>query len=191
MSEERVLVLGAAGRDFHNFNVFFRDNPAYKVMGFTATQIPGIEGRLYPPELSGKLYPGGIPIESEGEMVRLIREWKINQVVFAYSDVRHEHVMHLASQAIAAGADFRLLGLERSWLAAKVPVVAVCAVRTGCGKSQTSRYVAERLKKAGKRVVVVRHPMPYGDLAKQSVQRFASYDDLAKHKCTIEEREEY
>lgn len=192
MSEERVLILGAAGRDFHNFNIFFRDNPNYRVVAFTATQIPGIDGRTYPPALSGSRYPEGIPIESEGEMVRLIRDLKVNQVVFAYSDVRHEHVMHLASQAMAAGADFRLLGLERSMIKAKVPVIAVCAVRTGCGKSQTSRYVAERLKKAGKRVVVVRHPMPYGDdLAKQAVQRLATYDDLAKHNCTIEEREEY
>jgi predicted GTPase len=192
MSEERVLILGAAGRDFHNFNVFFRDNPRFRVVAFTATQIPGIEGRLYPPALAGARYPQGIPIESEAEMTRLIREHQIGQVVFAYSDVRHEHVMHLASQAIAAGADFRLLGLEHTLIKAKVPVVAVCAVRTGCGKSQTSRYVAEHLKKAGKRVVVVRHPMPYGaDLAKQAVQRLASYDDLAAHECTIEEREEY
>jgi len=192
MSEERVLILGAAGRDFHNFNVFFRDNPQYRVVAFTATQIPGIDGRTYPPSLSGPRYPKGIAIESEAEMVRLIKEHKVNQVVFAYSDVRHEHVMHLASQALAAGADFRLLGLDRTMLKAKVPVVAVCAVRTGCGKSQTSRYIAERLKKAGKRVVVVRHPMPYDqDLAKQAVQRFASYDDLAKANCTIEEREEY
>lgn len=192
MSEERVLILGAAGRDFHNFNVFFRDNPRFRVIAFTATQIPGIEGRLYPPALAGSRYPQGIPIESEAEMTRLIREHQIGQVVFAYSDVRHEHVMHLASQAIAAGADFRLLGLEHTLIKAKVPVVAVCAVRTGCGKSQTSRYVAEHLKKAGKRVVVVRHPMPYGaDLAKQAVQRLASYDDLAAHECTIEEREEY
>jgi predicted GTPase len=192
MSEERVLILGAAGRDFHNFNVFFRDNPRYRVVGFTATQIPGIEGRLYPPSLSGPRYPEGIPIESEAEMDRLIRERKVNQVVFAYSDVRHEHVMHLASQALATGVDFRLLGVDRTMLPARVPVVAVCAVRTGCGKSQTSRYVAERLKKAGKRVVVVRHPMPYGeDLAKQAVQRLATYEDLAAHSCTIEEREEY
>jgi predicted GTPase len=192
MSEERVLILGAAGRDFHNFNVFFRNNPAYRVVGFTATQIPGIEGRLYPPELSGPLYPEGLTIESEAEMVRIIKERKVDQVVFAYSDVLHEHVMHLASQANAAGADFRLLGLDRTMITAKVPVIAVCAVRTGCGKSQTSRYVATRLKAAGKRVVVVRHPMPYGeDLAAQTVQRFASYEDLEKHKCTIEEREEY
>jgi predicted GTPase len=192
MSDERVLILGAAGRDFHNFNVFFRDNPQYRVVGFTATQIPGIEGRIYPAQLAGPRYPQGIPIDSEGEMVRIIREQHVNQVIFAYSDVRHEHVMHLASQATAAGADFRLLGLERSMLSAKVPVIAVCAVRTGCGKSQTSRYVAEILKSAGKRVVVVRHPMPYGeDLAKQAVQRLASYEDLATHNCTIEEREEY
>ncbi len=192
MSEERVLILGAAGRDFHNFNIFFRDNPQYKVVGFTATQIPGIEGRLYPPALSGSLYPEGLPIDSEGELDRLIKEKKVDQVVFAYSDVRHEHVMHLAAQANAAGADFRLMGLERSMIKAKVPMIAVCAVRTGCGKSQTSRYVAELLKKAGKRVVVIRHPMPYGaDLAIQAVQRFASYEDLEKHKCTIEEREEY
>jgi predicted GTPase len=192
MSEERVLILGAAGRDFHNFNVFFRDNPRYRVVGFTATQIPGIEGRLYPPALSGPLYPEGIPIDSEGEMVRIIKERKVNQVIFAYSDVLHEHVMHLASQANAAGADFRLLGLDRTMIKARVPVIAVCAVRTGCGKSQTSRYVATRIKAAGKRVVVIRHPMPYGeDLAKQAVQRLASYDDLEKHRCTIEEREEY
>jgi len=191
MSEERVLILGAAGRDFHNFNVFFRENPQVRVVAFTATQIPGIEGRLYPPALSGARYPEGIPIYPESDMVRLIREEKVNQVVFAYSDVRHEQVMHLASEAMAAGADFRMLGVERTMIKAKVPVVAVCAVRTGCGKSQTSRYVAQRLKDAGKRVVVVRHPMPYGDLAKQAVQRFGSYEDLALHECTIEEREEY
>jgi predicted GTPase len=192
MSEERVLILGAAGRDFHNFNVYFRDNPDYRVVAFTATQIPGIEGRLYPPALAGARYPQGIKIESEAEMTRLIREQRVGQVVFAYSDVRHEHVMHLASQALAAGADFRLLGIEHTMLLARVPVVAVCAVRTGCGKSQTSRYVADKLKAAGKRVVVVRHPMPYGaDLARQAVQRLASYEDLAAHDCTIEEREEY
>ncbi|MDI7278065.1 MAG: GTPase, partial [Anaerolineae bacterium] len=191
MTEERVLILGAAGRDFHNFNVFFRDNPAYRVVAFTATQIPGIEGRLYPPALSGPRYPQGIPIVAESEMARLIVAEKVNQVVFAYSDVRHEHVMHLASTAMAAGADYRLLGLDRTMLEARVPVVAVCAVRTGCGKSQTSRYVAQRLKQAGKRVVVVRHPMPYGELAQQAVQRLASYEDLKLHQCTIEEREEY
>jgi predicted GTPase len=191
MSEERVLILGAAGRDFHNFNVYFRDNPAYRVVAFTATQIPGIEGRLYPPELSGARYPKGIPIHPESDMVKIIKEEKVQQVVFAYSDVKHERVMHLASEAMAAGADFRMLGTSSGWIPAKVPVIAVCAVRTGCGKSQTSRYVAQKLKAAGKRVVVVRHPMPYGDLAKQAVQRFGSYEDLAIHKCTIEEREEY
>ena len=190
-TEERVLILGAAGRDFHNFNVFFRDNELYRVVAFTATQIPGIEGRLYPPELAGDRYPRGIPIEPEDQMERLIAELKVDQVVFAYSDTTHEHVMHLASRASAAGADFRLLGVQRTMLPARVPVVAVCAVRTGCGKSQTSRYVAEKLKAAGKKVVVVRHPMPYGDLAKQAVQRFGSYEDLATHECTIEEREEY
>jgi predicted GTPase len=191
MSDERVLILGAAGRDFHNFNVFFRDNPRYRVVAFTATQIPGIEGRRYPSKLSGSRYPEGIPIEVEEDMDRIIREGKVNQVVFAYSDVSHQHVMHLASRVNAAGADFRLLGVERTMIKARVPVVAVCAVRTGCGKSQTSRYVARMLKEAGKKVVVVRHPMPYGDLAKQAVQRFASYEDLARHNCTIEEREEY
>ena len=190
-TEERVLILGAAGRDFHNFNLFFRDNEQYRVVAFTATQIPGIEGRLYPPELAGDRYPEGIPIESEDEMERLIKELKVDQVVFAYSDTTHEHVMHMASRASAAGADFRLLGIQRTMLPSTAPVVAVCAVRTGCGKSQTSRYVAEKLKAAGKKVVVVRHPMPYGDLAKQAVQRFGSYEDLAKHECTIEEREEY
>jgi predicted GTPase len=190
-ANERVLILGAAGRDFHNFNVFFRDNPGYRVVAFTATQIPGIEGRRYPPELSGPLYPDGIPIEAEAEMERIINDEQVSQVVFAYSDVSHGHVMHLAARANAAGADFRLLGLDHSMIAARVPVVAVCAVRTGCGKSQTSRYVARALKAAGKRVVVVRHPMPYGDLSKQAVQRLASFEDLTLHRCTIEEREEY
>jgi len=190
-TEERVLILGAAGRDFHNFNLFFRDNEQYRVVAFTATQIPGIEGRLYPPELAGDRYPEGIPIEAEDDMERLIKELKVDQVVFAYSDTTHEHVMHMASRASAAGADFRLLGVQRTMLKSTKPVVAVCAVRTGCGKSQTSRYVAEKLKAAGKKVVVVRHPMPYGDLAKQAVQRFGSYEDLARHECTIEEREEY
>ncbi len=191
MSEEKVLILGAAGRDFHNFNIFFRDNPRYKVVAFTATQIPGIDGRIYPPVLAGSLYPDGIRIESEADMAKIIRDHNINQAVFAYSDVPYAHVMHLAAQVNAAGADFRLMGLNRSMIKAKKPLVAVCAIRTGCGKSQTSRYVAQKLKAAGKKVVVVRHPMPYGDLAKQAVQRFASYDDLATHKCTIEEREEY
>jgi predicted GTPase len=191
MAEERILILGAAGRDFHNFNVFFRNNPAYRVVAFTATQIPGIEGRRYPPELAGDGYPEGIPIEAESEMERLIKEHQIGQAVFSYSDVPYSHVMHMAARANAAGADFRLIGLNRSMLSSTKPVVAVCAIRTGCGKSQTSRYVAQKLKDAGKKVVVVRHPMPYGDLAKQAVQRLASYDDLAQHECTIEEREEY
>lgn len=191
MSEQRVLILGAAGRDFHNFNTCFRDDPRYRVVAFTATQIPGIEGRLYPPSLSGPRYPDGIPIEAEQDMERIIRDQRVDQVVFAYSDVRHEYVMHIGARVNAAGADFVLIGTRQTMIASSKPVVAVCAIRTGCGKSQTSRYVAERLKQAGKQIVVVRHPMPYGDLARQAVQRFASYADLAAHKCTIEEREEY
>lgn len=191
MTAERILILGAAGRDFHNFNVFFRDNPAYEVVGFTATQIPKIEERSYPPVLAGPLYPKGLPVYPEHELESLIRDLKVDRVVFAYSDVSHEHVMHLASRCVAAGADFTLLGTQRTMLTASKPVVAVCAVRTGCGKSQTSRYVSRLLHAAGKRVVAVRHPMPYGDLAQQRVQRFATYDDLATHRCTIEEREEY
>jgi len=191
MSEERILILGAAGRDFHNFNVFFRDNPGYRVVAFTATQIPGIAERRYPPALSGARYPDGISIEPEDQMERLIKEQKVDQVVFAYSDVSHETVMHLAARANAAGADFRLLGIQRTMLQARVPVIAVCAVRTGCGKSQTSRYVAARLKQAGKKVVAIRHPMPYGDLARQAVQRFVTLADMDRHECTIEEREEY
>jgi len=191
MSKERVLILGAAGRDFHNFNIYFRDNDRYQVVGFTATQIPGIEGRLYPPELAGPRYPEGIPIEAEADMARMIKERKVDQVVFAYSDVTYDHVMHLAHEASTAGADFRMLGTDNSMLKAAVPVIAVCAVRTGCGKSQTSRYVAAKLKQAGKTPVVIRHPMPYGDLVRQRVQRFGCYEDLKKHECTIEEREEY
>ena len=190
-SVERVLILGAAGRDFHNFNTFFRGNPRYEVVGFTATQIPGIDDRRYPPVLAGEQYPEGIPIEPEDEMERIIKERNVDQVVFAYSDVMYSTVMHLAARANAAGADFRLLGTKETMIKSSKPVVAVVAVRTGCGKSQTSRYVADKLKAAGKQVVAIRHPMPYGDLAKQAVQRFASYDDLAMHDCTIEEREEY
>ena len=190
-SVERVLILGAAGRDFHNFNTFFRGNPRYEVVGFTATQIPGIDDRRYPAVLAGEQYPEGIPIEPEDEMERIIKERKVDQVVFAYSDVMYSTVMHLAARANAAGADFRLLGTRETMIKSTKPVVAVVAVRTGCGKSQTSRYVADKLKAAGKKVVAIRHPMPYGDLAKQAVQRFASYDDLAMHECTIEEREEY
>jgi predicted GTPase len=191
MARIRVLIMGAAGRDFHNFNTFFRDNERYEVVAFTATQIPNIEGRVYPPELAGKLYPEGIPIYPEPELEDLIREHAIGQVVFAYSDVSHEYVMHKASQVLVAGADFRLLGSRHTMLASSKPVVAVAAVRTGSGKSQTTRYVCDILQKMGRKVVAVRHPMPYGNLVAQRVQRFAEYADLDKHDCTIEEREEY
>ncbi|HIP89644.1 MAG TPA: GTPase [Thermococcus paralvinellae] len=187
----RVVILGAAGRDFHNFNVFFRNNPDYEVVAFTATQIPDIEGRIYPPELAGPLYPNGIPIWSEDDLEKIIKEHNIDIAVFAYSDVSHEHVMHLASRAHAAGADFWLLGPKSTMLKSGKPVIAVTAVRTGCGKSQTSRKVARILKDLGYKVAVIRHPMPYGDLRKQVVQRFATYEDLDKYECTIEEREEY
>jgi predicted GTPase len=186
-----VLIMGAAGRDFHNFNLAYRDDPAHEVVAFTAAQIPNIVGRRYPPELAGPLYPQGIPIFAEEELGRLIRELGVQEVVFAYSDVHHTYVMHRASLALAAGADFRLLGPDRTMLAARVPVVSICAVRTGAGKSQTTRRVRRLLASRGKRVVVVRHPMPYGDLVRQRVQRFASYEDLDRHQCTIEEREEY
>jgi predicted GTPase len=191
MKPRKVLILGAAGRDFHNFNLCYRDNPAYEVVAFTATQIPDIAGRRYPPELAGRLYPSGIPIRAEDEMERLIRALRVDEVVFAYSDVAYDTVMHLASRAVATGADFRLLGAATTMLASSVAVVSVCAVRTGCGKSQTTRKVAEILQAHGKRVVAVRHPMPYGDLLRQKVQRFAAYEDLDRHECTIEEREEY
>ena len=183
--------MGAAGRDFHNFNVCFRDNEMYDVIAFTATQIPNIEGRRYPAELAGSLYPEGIPIHPEGELVDLITTLNIQQVFFSYSDVSHEYVMHKASTVIAAGASFVLLGSESTAIKSARPVVSICAVRTGSGKSQTTRRVCEILKGKGKKVVVIRHPMPYGDLLKQKVQRFATYDDLNKHECTIEEREEY
>ena len=188
---QRALILGAAGRDFHNFNTFFRGSDEYRVVAFTATQIPDIEGRRYPPELAGAAYPDGIPIHAESEMESLIAEHDVDVVVFSYSDVTHQHVMHMGSRAIAAGASFLLLGAEQTMVASSKPVVAVCAARTGAGKSQTSRRIAELLTAAGKKVVVVRHPMPYGDLVKQAVQRFETYDDLAKHDVTIEEREEY
>lgn len=191
MPKTRVLIMGAAGRDFHNFNVFYRDNEEYEVVAFTATQIPDIEGRTYPPELAGSLYPEGIPIYAEEELDRLIRKHAIDEVVFSYSDVSHETVMHKASQVMAAGADFRLLGPRHSMLKSSKPVVAVGAVRTGSGKSQTTRAVSDALRGLGYTVVVVRHPMPYGVLAEQAVQRFASYEDLDRHKVTIEEREEY
>lgn len=191
MDRERVIIMGAAGRDFHNFNTYFRENATYEVVGFTATQIPNIEGRVYPAQLAGSLYPNGIPIHPETDLVSLIQATRANQVVFAYSDVSYEYVMHRASAVQAAGADFRLLGPRATMLQSSKPVVAVCAVRTGSGKSQTTRAVAAALKEMGFRVVVVRHPMPYGDLVKQAVQRFESYDDLAKQGVTIEEREEY
>ena len=187
----RIVIMGAAGRDFHNFNVYFRDNPDHEVVAFTATQIPNIEGRTYPAELSGSRYPHGIPIHPESDLVKLIHEKEIDQVIFAYSDVPHEYVMHKASTVLAAGADFRLMGLDNTQLKASKPVVAVCAVRTGSGKSQTSRRVAKILRKMDFNVAAIRHPMPYGDLVKQAVQRFADYEDLDKYECTIEEREEY
>jgi len=187
----RTLIMGAAGRDFHNFNVFFRENKDYEVVAFTATQIPNIEGRKYPAALSGKQYPDGIPIYPESELLTLIKEHQVEQVVFAYSDVSHEYVMHKASEVLAAGADFRLMGLNTTQVKSTKPLVSVCAVRTGSGKSQTTRRVAAILQGLGKKVAVIRHPMPYGDLAKQAVQRFGELADLDKHDCTIEEREEY
>ena len=191
MDRIRVLIMGAAGRDFHNFNSYFRQNESYEVVAFTATQIPNIEGRRYPPELSGALYPEGIPIYSEDKLEELITEKDIDQVVFSYSDVPHEYVMHKSSLVNAAGADFRMMGGKATMFKSSKPVVAVCAVRTGSGKSQTTRHVCDQLQEMGKQVVAIRHPMPYGDLAKQAVQRFADYSDLDKHECTIEEREEY
>jgi predicted GTPase len=191
MSTIRTLIMGAAGRDFHNFNVFFRNNPDYEIVAFTATQIPDIEGRTYPKELAGKLYPNGIPIFAENDLLKLIREKNIEQVIFAYSDVPHEVVMHKASTVLAAGADFRLMGTKTTQLKSSRPVVSVCAVRTGSGKSQTTRRVSLILRSMGFKVAAIRHPMPYGDLVKQAVQRFAEYSDLDKNECTIEEREEY
>jgi predicted GTPase len=183
--------MGAAGRDFHNFNTYFRDNPNFQVVAFTASQIPDIEGRKYPSSLAGKLYPDGIPIYAEEELEALIKKHGATKVYFSYSDVSHEYVMHKASQVQAAGASFVLLGPVDTMVKSKKPVVSVCAVRTGSGKSQTSRKAALILKKKGRRVAVIRHPMPYGDLAKQKIQRFATYEDMAKNECTIEEREEY
>jgi predicted GTPase len=187
----RVIIMGAAGRDFHNFNTVFRGDEGSRVVAFTATQIPNIEGRRYPAALAGPLYPEGIPIHPESELPRLVSELAADEVVFAYSDVSHEHVMHKASLVLACGADFRLIGPSASMLKAKVPVVSVCAVRTGAGKSQTTRAVARILREKGRRVVSIRHPMPYGDLVRQKVQRFAAMEDLDRHDCTIEEREEY
>jgi predicted GTPase len=187
----RVLIMGAAGRDFHNFNVAFRDDRRYEVVAFTATQIPFINDRMYPKELAGARYPNGIQIHDESELTNLIRDLAVDDVVFAYSDVPHEYVMHKGSEALAAGANFVLLGPRETMLDATVPVVAVCAVRTGSGKSQTTRAIAGTLKEAGKRVVAVRHPMPYGDLNAQRVQRYAELADLERYETTIEEREEY
>ncbi len=183
--------MGAAGRDFHNFNVFYKDNEGYEVVAFTATQIPNIADRKYPSELAGRLYPDGIPIYDEKELTGLIKEYKVDDVVFSYSDVPHEYVMHKASEVQAAGANFIILGAEQTMLKSKVPVIAVCAVRTGCGKSAATRRICQILKEAGKKVVAIRHPMPYGDLVKQKAQRFETYEDLTLHDCTIEEMEEY
>ena len=183
--------MGAAGRDFHNFNVFYKDNESYEVVAFTATQIPNIADRKYPSELAGRLYPDGIPIYDEKELTGLIKEYKVDDVVFSYSDVPHEYVMHKASEVQAAGANFIILGAEQTMLKSKVPVIAVCAVRTGCGKSAATRRICQILKEAGKKVVAIRHPMPYGDLVKQKAQRFETYEDLTLHDCTIEEMEEY
>ena len=189
--KKKVLIMGAAGRDFHNFNTYFRDNEDYEVVAFTATQIPDIHGRKYPPALSGRLYPEGIPIYDEADLEALIKEKNVDEVVFAYSDASHEYVMNRASRVLAAGADFRLMGPNTTMLEARVPVISVCAVRTGVGKSQTTRKVAKIIKGMGKKLVAIRHPMPYGDLEKQACQRFATHEDLDKHECTIEEREEY
>jgi predicted GTPase len=191
MDTTRVVIAGAAGRDFHNFNLVYRDSADHEVVAFTATQIPNIEGRLYPPALAGELYPDGIPIVAEDELEAVIAQHEVDEVVFSYSDVTHEHVMHVGSRALAAGASYRLLSPRETMLSSSKPVVAVCAVRTGSGKSQTTRYVAGLLRDAGRRVAVLRHPMPYGDLEKQAVQRFERYEDLDAADATIEEREEY
>lgn len=191
MKPVRTLIMGAAGRDFHNFNVFFRDNPDYEVVAFTATQIPGIEGRTYPPCLSGPRYPEGIKILPEEDLAKIIREKNVELTVLAYSDLPHDVVMQKASLVLACGADFRLMGPKTTMLKSSLPMVSVCAVRTGAGKSTVSRAVVRSLKKMGHRVVVIRHPMPYGDLEKQVCERFASYEDLNRYECTIEEREEY
>lgn len=191
MNRTKVLILGAAGRDFHDFNTVFRGNDRFDVVAFTATQIPNIDGRRYPAELAGELYPGGIPIYPETDLERLIPDLGIDQVVFAYSDVSHDYIMHMASRVLAAGADFRLIGPNATMVKSSKPVVSICAVRTGAGKSPTSRAVARTLVEMGRRVVAIRHPMPYGDLVKQAVQRFATVEDLAANDCTIEEMEEY
>lgn len=191
MSKIKTIIMGAAGRDFHVFNTYFRHNPQYDVIAFTATQIPNIEGRKYPAVLAGELYPEGIPIYSEGNLAELIKSNNVEQVILAYSDIPHEEVMHKASLVLKSGADFRLMGPQNTSIKSEKPVVSICAVRTGVGKSQTTRRVCHILKEMGKRVVAIRHPMPYGDLSRQICQRFASYEDLDFHRCTIEEREEY
>ncbi len=191
MTQRNVLIMGAAGRDFHNFNCYFRDNPDYNVVAFTATQIPNIDGRAYPPKLAGKLYPQGIPIMSESDLPELIKKHSIDLVVFAYSDVNYDYLMHHCARVNACGADFMIQGIHKTQVASTKPVIAICATRTGCGKSQTTRSVSNILRKRGLKVAAIRHPMPYGDLEKQMVQRFACLDDLAAHECTIEEMEEY
>jgi len=191
MKTKQILILGAAGRDFHNFNVVFRGDPEYHVVGFTATQIPGIAGRRYPSELAGPSYPAGIPIFEEKDLEKLLAEFSVDAAVFSYSDISHQNLMHLASRVLAAGSDFWLLAAARTQIKAAVPVISICAVRTGCGKSPVARLVTSELKRLGLKPVVIRHPMPYGDLAAQAVQRFAVMDDLDYQQCTIEEREEY
>ncbi|MFV2073386.1 MAG: cyclic 2,3-diphosphoglycerate synthase, partial [Thermoanaerobaculales bacterium] len=191
MTRTKIVIMGAAGRDFHNFNCLYRDNEDYEVVAFTATQIPDIEGRVYPPELAGSLYPKGIPIFPEQDLEKVIKENKIDEVWFSYSDVPHTYVMNRASEVIAWGPHFGVCSAIGTMIESTKPVVAITAVRTGVGKSQTTRYVSHLLKKMGKRVVAIRHPMPYGDLAKQACQRFETYEDLDRHQCTIEEREEY
>jgi predicted GTPase len=191
MAKRKTLIMGAAGRDFHNFNCLFRNDPEVEVVAFTATQIPDIEGRVYPPSLAGKLYPKGIPIHAEEELEELIRRHGVDDVWFSYSDVPHQYVMDKGSHVVAWGANFGICSVQRTMLKSSLPVIAICAVRTGVGKSQTTRYVSRILKKLGRKVVAVRHPMPYGDLAKQACQRYQTYEDLNRYECTIEEREEY
>lgn len=191
MSQIKVILMGAAGRDFHNFNTYYRDNDQYEVVAFTATQIPNIEGRKYPAELAGKLYPNGIDIHPEADIVELIKKFDVDEVIFAYSDVPYDYVMNRSAIVNAAGADFNLMGPKRTMLRSNKPIISICAVRTGSGKSQTTRKVSKLLREAGKKIAVVRHPMPYGNLVNQKVQRFASLSDLNEYDCTIEEREEY
>lgn len=188
---KKVIIMGAAGRDFHNFNTYFRDNEEYEVVAFTATQIPDIEGRVYPSELAGKLYPNGIPIEPESKLTEIIKSRDVDEVILAYSDLPHQYVMEKAAIVTSAGADFKLMGPKHTMIKSSKPVIAICAIRTGCGKSQTTRRVLDILREKGLKVISIRHPMPYGNLVEQKVQRFATYEDLDKHKCTIEEREEY